>query len=63
MRYHDVRLGAAPLMAAQGMPVRVAMKPPGHADPETTMNVYAHIAPQLQGDAADRIGAASWGNS
>lgn len=63
MRYHDLRHGAASLMAAQGVPARVAMEILGHSQISTTMNVYVHVAPELGRDAADRIGAALWGKS
>ena len=61
MRYHDLRHGAASLMAAQGVPARVAMEILGHSQISTTMNVYAHVAPELGRDAAERIGATLWG--
>jgi len=60
MRYHDLRHGAASLMAAQGVPPRVAMEVLGHADFSTTMNIYAHVAPDVQRDAAEKIGTALW---
>jgi integrase len=61
MRYHDLRHGAASLMAVQGVPARVAMELLGHAQISTTMNIYAHVAPELQRDAADRVSQALWG--
>jgi integrase len=60
MRYHDLRHGAASLMAAQGVPVRVAMEILGHAQISTTMNIYAHVAPELQKEAAERLAQALW---
>ena len=63
MRYHDLRHGAASLMAAQGVPARVAMEILGHSQISTTMNIYAHVAPELGRDAAERIGAALWGKA
>jgi integrase len=60
MRYHDLRHGAASLMAAQGVPARVAMEILGHAQISTTMNIYTHIAPELQRDAAERLSSALW---
>jgi integrase len=63
MRYHDLRHGAASLMAGQGVPVRVAMEMLGHAQITTTMNIYAHVAPELERDAAERISDALWGRS
>ena len=60
MRYYDLRHGAASLMAAQGVPPRVAMEILGHAQISTTMNIYTHIAPELQKDAAERLSSALW---
>ncbi|MBF8267735.1 MAG: Integrase [Dehalococcoidia bacterium] len=60
MRYHDLRHGAASLMAAQGVSARVAMEILGHAQISTTMNIYTHIAPELQKDAAERLSSALW---
>lgn len=47
MRYHDLRHGAASLMAARGASARVAMEILGHAQIGTTMNIHTHIAPEL----------------
>lgn len=63
MRYHDLRHGAASLMAAQGVPARVAMEILGHSQISTTMNIYAHVAPEYGRDAADCMGTALWGES
>ena len=60
MRYHDLRHGAASLMAAQGVPVRVAMEVLGHAQISTTMNIYAHVAPEFQREAREKVAAALW---
>lgn len=61
MRYHELRHGAASLMAAQGIPARVAMEILGHAQISTTMNIYAHVASDVQREAADRIGKSLFG--
>ena len=47
-------------MAAQGVPARVAMEILGHADIATTLNIYTHVAPELQKDASDKVAAALW---
>ena len=44
MRYHDLRHGAASLMAAQGVPPRVTMEILGHAQISATMKLYTHVA-------------------
>ena len=60
MRYHDLRHGAASLMAAQGVSPRVAMEILGHAQISTTMNIYTHIAPEFQKEATDKVAGALW---
>ena len=60
MRYHDLRHGAASLMAAQGVSPRVAMEILGHAQIGTTMNIYTHIAPEFQKEATDKVADALW---
>ena len=58
MRYHDLRHGAASLMAAQGVSARTAMEILGHAQISTIMNIHTHIAPELLKDAAERVSSA-----
>ena len=53
---HDLRHGAASLMAAMGIPPRVAMELLGHSQMATTMNIYAHVAPEYGKEAMERIG-------
>ena len=60
MRYHDLRHWSASLMAAQGVPARVAMEILGHAQISTTMNIYTHKAPELQKEAVERVSEALW---
>lgn len=60
MRYHDLRHGAATLMAAQDVRARVAVGIPGHSRISTTMKMYTHVAADAQRDAVERIGAALW---
>jgi integrase len=47
-------------MAAQGVPARIAMEVLGHAQISTTMNIYAHIAPEFQKEASEKVSAALW---
>jgi integrase len=58
MRFHDLRHGAATVMLAAGVPERVVMEQLGHTSISTTMNVYGHVLPKLQQDAAHRLGSA-----
>jgi integrase len=52
---HDLHHSCASLMLAQGLAPRVVMETLGHGDIRLTMNVYKHVAPELQRDAADRM--------
>lgn len=58
MRFHDLRHGAATLLLAQGVHPRVVMETLGHSTIAVTMNVYSHVVPALQRDAADLLDAA-----
>ena len=60
MRYHDLRHGAASLMAAQNVSPRVAMEILGHAQISTTMNIYTHVATEMQREAAEKVAGALW---
>jgi integrase len=59
-RFHDLRHGAASLLAALGVSPRATMETLGHADVSTTLGVYTHTTPELQREAADRVGEALW---
>lgn len=63
IRYHDLRHGAACLMAAQGLPARVAMELLGHSQIATTMNIYTHVTQEDQRQASARVSEAIWGSS
>ncbi|MEX0630172.1 MAG: site-specific integrase [Chloroflexota bacterium] len=56
IRFHDLRHSAATLMLAQGVDPRTIMETLGHSQIGTTLNIYAHVLPAMQRDAADRIG-------
>lgn len=57
MRFHDLRHGAASLLLSQGVHPRVVMEQLGHSQISLTMNTYAHVASELQRDAARRLGS------
>jgi integrase len=63
MAFHDLRHGTASLLLAQGASMRVVMEQLGHSQISLTMNTYAHIAPALLKDAADRLDRALGGTS
>ncbi len=62
MRFHNLRHSAATLLMAEGVPVKVASEMLGHADVSTTLRIYSHVLPDMQGAAAeamDRLFAAT----
>ena len=54
-RFHDLRHGAATLYLAQGVPLKVVQEILGHATISITADVYGHLVPELQQDAASRM--------
>jgi integrase len=46
---------------ANGVPPKVAAERLGHADPTLFTNLYSHVTPTMQRDAASKIGAALFG--
>jgi integrase len=55
---HGLRHTSATLMLANGVPSKVAAERLGHADATLFTNLYSHVTPTMQRDAADKIGAA-----
>jgi integrase len=60
---HGLRHTCATLMLANGVPPKVAAERLGHADPTLFTNLYSHVTPTMQRDAAEKIGAALFGRS
>ena len=58
---HGLRHTAATLMLATGVPPKVAAERLGHANPVLFSNLYAHVTPSMQHDAAAAIGRALFG--
>jgi integrase len=57
-RFHDLRHASASFLLSQGLPVKVVSERLGHSQISLTLNTYAHLAAELQGQAAsamDRI--------
>lgn len=54
-RFHDLRHGAASLLLAQGVPMKVVQESLGHATISVTADVHGHLLPELQKDAAKRM--------
>ena len=55
---HDLRHTHASLLIRAGVPMKVVQERLGHASILTTMDLYAHIMPGMQQDAAQKLGDA-----
>jgi hypothetical protein len=42
-------------MLSRDVPVKVVSEMLGHADVSTTLSIYAHVLPDMQGPAADAM--------
>lgn len=58
---HGLRHTSATLMLATGVPPKVAAERLGHADPTLFTNLYSHVTPTMQREAAAKIGLALFG--
>jgi len=58
---HGLRHTCATLMLANGVPPKVAAERLGHADASLFTNLYSHVTPTMQKEAAAKIGAALFG--
>jgi integrase len=58
---HGLRHTCATLMLANGVPPKVAAERLGHSDPSLFMNLYSHVTPSMQREAAEKIGAVLFG--
>ena len=52
MRFHDLRHSAATLLLAQGVHPKVVQERLGHSTITVTMDIYSHVMPTLQREAA-----------
>ena len=55
MPLHGLRHGTATMPLAQGASQRENMAVLGHSNLSTTMNIYAHVAPELMRENAERM--------
>jgi integrase len=58
IRLHDLRHTHATIGLRNGVPVKVISERLGHAQASFTMDVYQHVMPSMQSDAAATIAAA-----
>ena len=58
VRFHDLRHTYATALFKQGEHPKLVAALLGHSSVRTTMDVYSHVQPGMQGDAANRLDAA-----
>lgn len=54
--FHGLRHTCATLALMEGVPVKVVSERLGHKRTEITLNVYAHVLPSMQQEAATKLG-------
>jgi len=57
LRLYDLRHTAATLALAAGVSAKVVSEQLGHASSAFTLDVYSHLLPHMQSDAARRVAA------
>ena len=61
IRFHDLRHSYASIALAQGVHPKVVQEAMGHATIAVTLDLYSHVVPSLQREAARTMGAALFG--
>lgn len=61
-RFHDLRHSYASIALAQGVHPKVVQEALGHSTIGVTLDLYSHVVPSLQRDAARTMGAALFGS-
>lgn len=54
MRFHDLRHSAATILLAMKVHPKVVQEILGHSQITTTMDIYSHAMPDMQGDATQK---------
>jgi len=57
IRFHDLRHTAATLLLVQGVHPKIVQDLLGHSTINLTMDVYSHVLPNLQEEAATKMEA------
>ncbi len=58
IRFHDLRHAAATLMLGRGGHTKVVSEMLGHSQIAITLDLYSHVTPTMQRQAADELEAA-----
>jgi integrase len=63
IRLYDLCHTAATLALSAGIPLKVVAEQLGHASAALTLDIYSHLLPQMQFEAAERVEALLYPNS
>jgi len=55
LRFHDLRHSCASFLLAHGVPIKMISEMLGHSSTAFTMDIYAHVLPKLQREAAAQM--------
>jgi integrase len=55
IRIHDLRHSAATILLCMGVNIKVVQELLGHSKIATTLDVYGHVLPTMQKDAASKL--------
>jgi integrase len=55
MRWHELRHSAATILLSMGVPIKVVQEILGHANIQTTLNIYGHVLQGAQEQAMNRV--------
>lgn len=55
IRLHDLRHTAATILLEEGVSLKVIQERHGHADFQTTANIYSHVTKKLSDEAVDKL--------
>ena len=58
IRLHDLRHTVASLMLARNVPAKVVQERLGHSSVMLTFDIYSHVSPGMQRDAAEDLARA-----
>jgi integrase len=55
IRFHDLRYTAATLLLTRGLNPKIVSEMLGHASIAIALDIYSHVAPHMQQQAADAM--------
>lgn len=55
IRFHDLRHSHATFLLLAGVPIKVISERLGHSSTKITQDIYSHVLPQMQEQAADEV--------